>query len=220
MYDLLIRNGFLIDGTGASRRVADVAVANGRIAAIGRIASNQARRVIEAEGLVVAPGFIDPHTHYDPQLTLDPFASSSCFHGVTSVVAGNCGFALAPTRASGRQGVKQIFSRVEEIDLAVLDQIPWDFETFPEFLKAREGRLGVNAAFYIGHCNVRLYAMGEAAYQRAANADELAAMCTIVREAMAAGAAGFSSSHSPTDLDALDRPVPSRLSTLAEPSSR
>ncbi len=216
MYDLLIRNGFLIDGTGASRRVADVAVSNGRIAAIGRIASNEARRVIEAEGLVVAPGFIDPHTHYDPQLTLDPFASSSCFHGVTSVVAGNCGFALAPTRASGRQGVKQIFSRVEEIDLAVLDQIPWDFETFPEFLKAREGRLGVNAAFYIGHCNVRLYAMGDAAYQRAADADELAAMRTIVREAMAAGAAGFSSSHSPTDLDALDRPVPSRLSTLAE----
>lgn len=89
MYDLLIRNGFLIDGTGASRRVADVAIANGRIAAVGRIAKSEARRVIEAEGLVVAPGFIDPHTHYDPQLTLDPFASSSCFHGVTSVVVGH-----------------------------------------------------------------------------------------------------------------------------------
>ena len=216
MYDLLIADGFVIDGTGASRRVADVAISNGRIAAIGRIGRSEARRVIEAEGCVVAPGFIDPHTHYDPQLTLDPFASSSCFHGVTSVVVGNCGFALAPTRPSAREGVKQIFSRVEEIDLTVLDQIPWDFETFPEFLKAREGRLGVNAAFYIGHCNVRLYAMGEDAYQREARPDELAAMRAIVREAMEAGAAGFSSSHSPTDLDALDRPVPSRKASLEE----
>lgn len=216
MYDLLIRDGFVIDGTGASRRVADVAISNGRIEAIGRIDRSEARRVIEAEGRVVAPGFIDPHTHYDPQLTLDPFASSSCFHGVTSVVAGNCGFALAPTRPSAREGVKQIFARVEEIDLAVLDRIPWDFETFPEFLKAREGRLGVNAAFYVGHCNVRLWAMGDDAYRREARPDELSTMRAIVREAMAAGAAGFSSSHSPTDLDTLDRPVPSRLASLEE----
>ncbi len=216
MYDLLIRDGLVIDGTGASRRLADVAISNGRIAAIGRIGRDEARRVIDAAGRVVAPGFIDPHTHYDPQLTLDPFASTSCFHGVTSVVVGNCGFALAPTRPAAREGVKQIFSRVEEIDLAVLDRIPWDFETFPEFLKAREGRLGVNAAFYVGHCNVRLYAMGEDAYQREARPDELAAMRAIVREAMAAGAAGFSSSHSPTDLDTLDRPVPSRLASLEE----
>jgi len=216
MYDLLISDGFVIDGTGASRRIADVGIQNGRIAAIGRIDRGEARRVIDAAGLVVAPGFIDPHTHYDPQLTLDPFASSSCFHGVTSVVVGNCGFALAPTRPSAREGVKQIFARVEEIDLAVLDRIPWDFETFPEFLKAREGRLGVNAAFYVGHCNVRLWAMGEDAYHRAARPDELAVMRAIVREAMAAGAAGFSSSHSPTDLDTLDRPVPSRASSLEE----
>lgn len=213
MYDLLIADGFVIDGTGASRRVADVAIRDGRIAAIGRIARSEARRVIDAAGRVVAPGFIDPHTHYDPQLTLDPFASSSCFHGVTSVVVGNCGFALAPTRPEARQGVKQIFARVEEIDLAVLDRIPWDFETFPEFLKAREGRLGVNAAFYVGHCNVRLYAMREDAYRRAATADELETMRRIVREAMAAG---FSSTHSPTDLDTRDRPVPSRQSTLEE----
>src|SRR5690606_23548061 len=150
--------------------------------------------------------------HYDPQLTLDPFASSSCFHGVTTVVVGNCGFALAPTRPAAREGVKQIFSRVEEIDLAVLDRIPWDFETFPEFLKAREGRLGINAPFYVGHCNVRLYAMGEDASARAARPDELDTMRKIVREAMDAGACGFSSSHSPTDLDTQDRPVPSRAS--------
>ncbi|HPG24662.1 MAG TPA: amidohydrolase family protein, partial [Myxococcota bacterium] len=98
MYDLVIRNGTLVDGTGASRRIADVGILGGRIVELGRIDASQGRRVIEAEGLVVAPGLIDLHTHYDPQLTLDPFASSSCFHGVTSVVTGNCGFAVAPTR--------------------------------------------------------------------------------------------------------------------------
>ena len=114
-----------------SRRIADVAIDHGRISAVGRIDPASARRVINAEGLVVAPGIIDMHTHYDPQLTLDPFASSSCFHGVTSVVAGNCGFALAPTRAEGREAVKGIFSRVEEIDLSVLDQIPMGFRVLP-----------------------------------------------------------------------------------------
>ena len=216
MLDLVIKNGMLIDGTGASRRIADVAIENGRIAAIGRIAEDRARRVIDAEGLIVAPGLIDAHTHYDPQLTLDPFASSSCFHGVTSVVVGNCGFALAPTRASGRDAVKQIFSRVEEIDLAVLDQIPWDFESFPEFLASREKKLGVNAAFYVGHSNLRLWSLGEAAYERESSEAEVDEMKQILRAAMAAGAAGFSSSHSPTDFDALDRPVPSRLASLTE----
>ena len=216
MYDLLIRNGFVIDGTGASRRRADVGVRGGRIAEIGRLDGARAARTIDAEGHVVAPGFVDPHTHYDPQITLDPFASSSCFHGVTSVIGGNCGFALAPTRPEAREGVKSIFSRVEEIDLAVLDRIRWDFETFPEYLAAREGALGVNAGFYLGHCNVRLWAMGADAYERAATDKEVEAMRGIVREAMAAGAMGFSSSHSPTDLDTRDRPVPSRRSALTE----
>ncbi|MCB9726228.1 MAG: amidohydrolase family protein [Spirochaetaceae bacterium] len=216
MYDLVIRNGTLVDGTGASRRIADVGILGGRIVELGRIDASQGRRVIEAEGLVVAPGLIDLHTHYDPQLTLDPFASSSCFHGVTSVVTGNCGFAVAPTRPSAREGVKQIFARVEEIDLDVLDRMTWDFETVPELLTAREGGLGVNAAFYIGHSNLRLWVLGEAAYEREATEAEVAAMRAIVREAMTAGAAGFSSSHSPTDLDLQDRPVPSRLSSLTE----
>lgn len=216
MYDLIVRDGTLIDGTGATRRIADVGVRDGRIAAIGRIARSEGRREIDASGCVVAPGFIDPHTHYDPQLTLDPFASSSCFHGVTSVVASNCGFAIAPTRREHRDCVKHIFARVEEIDPAVLDRIPWDFESFPEFLAAREGRLGVNASFYLGHSNVRLWVLGEEAYERAATPDEVDAMRALVREAMAAGAAGLSSSHSATDWDALDRPVPSRLSTLDE----
>ena len=216
MYDLLIRDGLVIDGTGASRRRADVGIVDGRIAEIGRLDGASAQRTIDAEGHVVAPGFIDPHTHYDPQITLDPFASSSCFHGVTSVIGGNCGFALAPTRPEARDGVKSIFSRVEEIDLAILDRIPWDFETFPEYLAARAGRLGVNAGFYLGHCNVRLFAMGTDAYEREATASELEAMRGIVREAMDAGAMGLASSHSPTDLDLEDRPVPSRRSALSE----
>ncbi len=216
MYDLLIADGLVIDGTGASRRRADLAVRDGRVAAIGRVARSEAQRVIDASGCVVAPGIVDAHTHYDPQLTLDPFASSSCFHGVTSVVAGNCGFSLAPVRASQRETLQQIFSRVEEIDPAILERIPWNFETFPEFLVARRGRLGVNAAFYVGHSNVRLWAMGGAAYEREATAAELDEMRRVVREAMEAGAAGFSSSHSPTDLDALDRPVPSRQASLDE----
>lgn len=215
-YDLVIHDGFVVDGTGASRRIADVAIRDGRIAAIGRIPKSRGRRTLDAEGLVVAPGLIDAHTHYDPQITLDPFASSSCFHGVTTIVGGNCGFALSPTRPEARDGVKSIFSRVEEIDLAVLDRIPWDFETFPEYLAAREGNLGVNAAFYVGHSNVRLWAMGEAAYEREATDDELATMRKVVAEAMAAGAAGFSSSHSPTDWDLEERPVPSRKSSLDE----
>jgi N-acyl-D-aspartate/D-glutamate deacylase len=216
MFDLAVTGGLVIDGTGASRRRADIAIDGGRIVAIGRIDPTGARRVLDASGLVVAPGLIDAHTHYDPQLTLDPFASSSCFHGVTSVVAGNCGFALSPTRASGRDAVKQIFARVEEIDLAVLDRIPWDFETFPEFLAAREGRLGVNAAFYVGHSNLRLWTIGEQAYERASTEAEVAEMVGLMRAAMAAGAAGFSGSHSPTDFDALDRPVPSRRASFDE----
>lgn len=216
MHDLVIKNGTIVDGTGASRRVSDVAIRGGRIAELGHVDAAGARRVIDAEGLVVAPGLIDAHTHYDPQLMLDPFASSSCFHGVTSVLAGNCGFALAPARPAGREDVKRIFSRVEEIDLAVLDQIDWDFETFPEFLAARAGNLGVNAAFYVGHSNLRLFTMGEEGFQREATASEVEAMRVAVGEAMSAGAAGFSSSHSPTDFDALDRPVPSRRASLDE----
>ncbi|MCR9093038.1 MAG: amidohydrolase family protein [bacterium] len=216
MFDLVIKNGMVVDGTGASRRIADVGVEAGRIAALGRIDATEGRRVIDAEGFVVAPGLIDAHTHYDPQLTLDPFASSSCFHGVTSVVAGNCGFALAPTRAADREAIKQIFSRVEEIDLAVLDRIPWDFESFPEFLAARDRNLGVNAAFYVGHSNLRVWAAGEAAYERESTESEIAEMRALLRTAMEAGAAGLSSSHSPTDFDAQDRPVPSRLASLGE----
>ena len=131
MYDLVITGGTVIDGTGSCRRRSDVGITAGRVVEIGRISAESGRRRIDAAGCIVAPGFVDVHTHYDPQLMFDPFARSSCFHGVTSVVTGNCGFAVAPTRPSAREGVKQIFARVEEIDLDVLDRMTWDFETVP-----------------------------------------------------------------------------------------
>ena len=216
MYDLVITGGTVIDGTGSCRRRSDVGITAGRVVEIGRISAESGRRRIDAAGCIVAPGFVDVHTHYDPQLMFDPFARSSCFHGVTSVVVGNCGFGIAPARPSDRDAILQIFARVEEISLAALRAIDWDFETFPELLEARDSSLGVNASYYLGHSTLRRYAMGEACHERSATADEILSMRRILREAMDAGAAGLSSSHSPTDCDALDRPVPSRLSTYQE----
>jgi N-acyl-D-aspartate/D-glutamate deacylase len=216
MYDLLIANGTLVDGTGLPRRQADVAIKQGRIAGIGRFSRSQARQTIDAEGLVVAPGIVDLHTHYDPQLVFEPFATSSCYHGVTTVVAGNCGFSIAPTRARDRAYAIQMFARVEGMSLRALEGLPWDFETFPEYLDARRKRLGVNLACYVGHCALRYWVMGEAALEREASDDEIGAMRQGVAEAMAAGAAGFSSTHAPTHWDLADRPVPSRVASFAE----
>jgi N-acyl-D-aspartate/D-glutamate deacylase len=213
---LIISNGLVIDGTGLPRRRADVAILDGRIAGIGTFDPADADRVLDAEGRVVAPGIVDPHTHYDPQLTFEPYATSSCYHGVTTVVAGNCGFSIAPARADDRDFITQIFARVEDMSPGSLAGIPWDFETFPEFLAAREGSLGVNAAFYVGHCNIRRWVMGDASYEREATEDEIEKMCMLVREAMAAGAAGLSSTHAPTHLDSQDRPVPSRFASKDE----
>ena len=159
-YQLLIRNGTLIDGSGNSRRRADVAARGGRIAAIGRLDGATAEVVIDAEGRIVAPGIIDPHTHYDPQITWDPYATASCFHGVTTVLAGNCGFSVAPTLPADRPFFAGLFAKVEGMAPAALDGIAWEFETFPEFLTSREGRLGVNLACYVGHCNLRRWVMG------------------------------------------------------------
>lgn len=214
--DLLITNGFVIDGTGLARRRADVAIRDGHIVGIGHFDASSAERVLDAKGRVVAPGIVDPHTHYDPQLTFEPYGTSSCYHGVTTVVAGNCGFSIAPARASDRDYISQIFARVEDMSPGSLAGIPWDFESFPEFLAAREGHLGINAAFYVGHCNIRRWVMGDASYEREATAEEIEAMRKIVREAMQAGAAGLSSTHAPTHLDSANRPVPSRLSSKQE----
>ena len=171
-YDLVITNGTVVDGTGLPRRTADVGILDGRIAAIGFIDPSEGARVIDATGRVVAPGIVDPHTHYDPQLTFEPYGTSSCYHGVTTVVAGNCGFSVAPLKPGDAPWLIQLFARVEGMDPTALEGIPVDgFESFPEFLESMRGRIGINAAFYIGHCALRRYVMGDAAQEREATAE-------------------------------------------------
>lgn len=216
-FDLIVRNGFVVDGTGLPRRRVDVGVKDGRIARIGRLDEATAREEIDAKRRIVAPGIVDAHTHYDPQITFDPYATMSCFHGVTTVLAGNCGFSAAPTRARDREFIQGVFAKVEDMDPIALSGVAWDsFETFEEFLDSLRGGLGVNFACYIGHSNIRRWVMGEAANQRAATADEIAEMRRIVAEGMRAGAAGFSSSASPTQNDIHGRPVPSRFADPEE----
>ena len=214
-YDLIIRNGFVVDGSGLPRRRVDVGVKDGKIAKLAHLEDHSAAQEIDATGMIVAPGIVDAHTHYDPQITFDPYATMSCFHGVTTVMAGNCGFSVAPCKPRDRDFLQGIFARVEDMDPIAMSGITWDqFETFKEFLDSRKGRLGVNFACYIGHSNLRRWVMGEEANKRAATDAEIAAMVKMVGEAMEAGAAGFSSSAAPTHLDIHDQPVPSRL---AEP---
>jgi N-acyl-D-aspartate/D-glutamate deacylase len=215
--DLLVRGGLVVDGTGLARRRVDIGVRDGRVVAVGHLDAGAAREVLDADGRIVAPGIVDAHTHYDPQITFDPYATVSCFHGVTTVVAGNCGFSVAPCKAEDRAFLAGIFARVENMDPIALGAITWDeFETFPEFLASRTGRLGVNLACYIGHSNVRRWVMGPDASARAATEPEIDAMRAVVRGAMEAGAAGVSSSAAPTHFDLEDRPVPSRVSDRGE----
>jgi N-acyl-D-amino-acid deacylase len=216
MHDLVIRGGLVVDGTGLPGKLADVAIDDGRVTAVGRPDTTTAKRTIDAEGMVVAPGIVDIHTHYDPQITWDPLCDTSALHGVTSVAAGNCGFSVAPCRSDDHAYVQQVFARVEGMDQTALDHIDWSFETFTEFLESRRGRLGVNLGMYIGHSAIRRWVLGDAAYEREATEDEIAAMTALVDEAMSAGALGFSSSQAPTHLDLADRPVPSRLASKDE----
>lgn len=216
-YDLVIRGGYVVDGTGLPRRRVDVGIRDGRVVTMGRLDGRTATGEIDADGLVVAPGIVDAHTHYDPQITFDPYATVSCFHGVTTVVAGNCGFSVAPVKAADRDFVRGIFARVENMDPIALSAITWDeFESFPEFVESRRGRLGVNFACYVGHSNLRRWVMGSAATERAASAAEIDEMRRMVADAMRAGAAGVSSSAAPTHLDLDGRPVPSRLAERDE----
>ena len=216
-YDLIVRNGYVVDGTGLPRRRIDVGVKAGRIAKLARLESAHATETIDAAGRIVAPGIVDAHTHYDPQITFDPYATMSCFHGVTTVLAGNCGFSVAPVKRQDREFLSGIFARVEDMDPIALSNVQWDdFETFGEFMNSRKGRLGVNFACYVGHSNIRRWVMGDAALERTATPAEIAAMRKMVAEAMAAGAAGFSTSFAPTHNDIHNRPVPSRLADRGE----
>jgi N-acyl-D-amino-acid deacylase len=216
MHDLLIRGGLVVDGTGIPGRPADVAISDGVVTAIGRLAGEAAHQTLDADGLVVAPGIVDAHTHYDPQITWDPLCDTSSLHGVTTVAAGNCGFSVAPCRSDDHAYLAQVFARVEGMELAALDHIDWGFATFGEFLASRRGRLGLNLGMYIGHSAVRRWVLGDEAHQREATEDEIKHMAALVEEAMSDGALGMSSSHAPTHLDLADRPVPSRLASLDE----
>ena len=215
--DLVLRGGRLVDGTGAPARSADVAVTDGVISDIGPGLSG--RDEIDAGGLVVAPGFIDIHTHYDAQVFWDAALTPSSHHGVTSVIAGNCGFSIAPCRPEHRALLGRTLQHVEDMDLATLEAgIPWDFETFPEYLDSVERRgVALNFGCYVGHTAVRIEAMGEAGYEREdPTPDDMRTMQRIIDEAMGAGAMGFASSSSATHSGDGGRPIPSRLASLAE----
>ncbi|MCW2549249.1 MAG: amidohydrolase [Mycobacterium sp.] len=216
-YDMIVRNGMVVDGTGLPRRRIDVGIRDGRVAKLGHLDGATALEELDAEGLIVAPGIVDPHTHYDPQITFDPYATVSCFHGVTTVVAGNCGFSLAPVKPEDQQFLGGIFAQVENMDPIALTGVRWDEAgNFADFMGSRKGRLGVNFACYVGHSNLRRWVMGQDAVERVATDDEIRAMQELLREALAAGAAGISSSAAPTHLDIDGRPVPSRVADRRE----
>lgn len=217
-YDLLIRNGTVIDGSGLPRFRADVGVQDGRIAAIGRLNGVAAREVIDAEGKVVSPGFVDGHTHMDAQVFWDPIGSCSCYHGVTTAVMGNCGFTLAPCREAEADLVFRNLERAEDLDRAAMKVgIAWQWESYPDYLDAIE-RLpkGINYAGYIGHSALRTYVMGERAFTEAASVDEVAAMTREVQRALGAGAIGFSTSRSRSHETSDGRPVASRIAEWSE----
>ena len=216
-YDLVIRNGTVVDGSGAPRYRADVAIAGGKIAAIGRV-PGKAAKTVDAEGHVVAPGFVDGHTHMDAQIFWDPIGSCSCYHGVTSVVMGNCGFTLAPCKEAEADLVFRNLERAEDISReSMLTGIRWSWETFPEYLDTLE-RLpkGINYAGYIGHSALRTYVMGERAFTEPATDGDLTRMRRTVQEAMHAGAIGFSTSRTTNHVTADDRPVASRVASWDE----
>jgi len=210
MTQLVIKGGTVIDGTGVPGFSADVAVKDGKISEIGEGLSGD--QELDATGHVVAPGVIDIHTHYDAQVFWDPALTPSCFHGVTTVVAGNCGFSIAPTHPEHRDLIARTLEKVEDMDVAALAAgIPWDFETFPEYLASvQEHGLGLNFAAYIGHTALRIFVMGDAAYDRTATVDEVETMKSAVREALEAGAIGFATSSAPTHRGVDGKPVPSR----------
>jgi len=216
-YDLLIKNGWVVDGSGLPRYRADVGVVNGRISAIGRLREG-AKEVIDADGRVVAPGFVDGHTHMDAQIFWDPLGTSSCWHGITSVVMGNCGFTLAPCAKKDRHLVIRNLQRAEDIAAEAMEAgIDWRWTTFPEFLDVLDSLpKGINYSGYIGHSALRTYVMGERAFDQTATEQDLAAMEHELRAAIKAGAIGFTTSRSPSHETPDSRPVASRVAPWDE----
>ncbi len=215
--DLIVRGGTLVDGTGAPAFSGDLAVSAGRIAEIGRV-EGPAERELDARGLVVAPGFVDLHTHYDAQLGWDPLCTPSPYHGTTTVVMGNCGYALAPVRPSDRDYVTGLFSCVEQISKDTLSAgLPWEWETQPEYLAWLERRgLGVNVAAQVGHSAIRRYVLGERAHEAEATAEEIDAMQRLIREGFDAGAVGFTTSRVAHQKGEHGEPIPSFAASEAE----
>ena len=217
-YDLKVTGGTIIDGTGAPRFLGDLGIKNGKVVAMGS-APSEAVRTIDATGKIVSPGFVDIHTHYDAQVMWDPMVSCSPWHGVTTIVMGNCGFSVAPTRPEHRDLIMRTLENVEGMSVEALrvGLGNWGFETFPEYLDALQNNgCAVNMAAMIGHTALRMYVMGEDATEREATAEEIATQRRLVTEALEAGALGFATSRANTHVGYGGRPVPSRMATPEE----
>jgi N-acyl-D-amino-acid deacylase len=215
----ILRGAIVIDGTGGPRRAVDVGVDNGRIVAVGEIGDvGDGAEVVDLDGLVLAPGFVDIHTHYDAQVLWDPDMTPSSWHGVTTTVLGNCGFGIAPTRPEHRRTIGRTLENVEGMSVSALEAgIPWTFETFPEYMDALERTpKRLNVAALIGHTPLRLYVLGDDGGRRAASDAEVATMRDLVAEALEVGAVGFATSASSTHLGENGRPVPSRFADPSE----
>jgi N-acyl-D-aspartate/D-glutamate deacylase len=216
MLDVVIRGGTLVDGSGEAPRPGDLGIRDGRIVAVGTI-EEEAREEIDASGKVVAPGFIDVHTHYDAQAFWDGTLSPSPYHGVTTVMAGNCGFSIAPLTPEAGGYLMRMLARVEGMPLESLEQgVPWDWRSFGEYLEKLDGKLSVNAGFMVGHSALRRVVMGERAVGEEATPEELAEMVELLRTSLAEGGMGFSSTISKTHNDAEGQPVPSRHASKDE----
>ncbi len=215
-YDLVIKNGKVIDGSGLPGFHGDVAISGGRIVEIGKV-TGAARQTLNADGLVVAPGIIDNHTHYDAQVIWDPLCTYSCYHGITTVVMGNCSLAMAPAHREDRAMLANVLSHVEAIPLEAIEAgVNWSWETIPEYLNALDQKLGINVAALIGHSAVRRYVMGEASQERHATDEEVTAMKAIVREGLAAGAVGVSFERNLRHFDWNGRLAPTNLASEEE----
>ena len=216
MLDVLIKGGTLIDGSGDPARPGDLGILDGRIVGVGEV-DREARKTIDASGKVVSPGFIDVHTHYDAQAFWDGTLSPSPYHGVTTVMGGNCGFSIAPLTPEAGDYLMRMLARVEGMPLEALQHgVPWDWTSFEEYLAKLDNKLAVNAGFMVGHSALRRVVMGERAVGEKATPDELAEMERLLGESLAAGGMGFSSTISPTHNDADGKPVPSRHASREE----